>query len=220
MLPGVIIHNSVSLDNAVLGFDIDLGVHYGALLAYRPDAVLAGADTALYGIEMFLESVPAEEERDFNRPPADPGDRRPLQVIVDSRGRLHDLLHVFRRSEHTKDVIVLVSDTTPASYIDYLDARSYPAIRCGSGRVDLRTALERLRRDFGVATVVTDSGGGLNGVLIEERLAGELSLLVLPVLAGNRQKKLFESVASPVNLRFVRSEPMDHGIVHLIYRIG
>ncbi|MBN1194330.1 MAG: RibD family protein [Methanomicrobiaceae archaeon] len=219
MMPRVIIHNSVSLDNALTGFDIDLGVHYGALLTYKPDAVLTGADTVLYGVEMFLDEVPPEEERDLTRPPAKPDDSRPIEVIVDSRGRLPNLLHIFRRSEHVKDVLVLVSDRTPEEYLDYLEEREYPFIRCGSDHVDLRAALEILRREYGVSTVVSDSGSLLSGVLIREKIAGELSLLVVPVLAGTRQKKLFESVETPVDLTFNRSERLENGIMHLMYTV-
>lgn len=219
MMPRVIIHNSISLDNAITGFDIDLGVHYGALLTYMPDAVLTGADTVLYGVEKFMDEVPPEEKRDLTRPPAKPDDSRPIEVIVDSRGRLRNLLHIFRRSDHMKDVVVLVSDRTPDEYLDYLEERAYPFIRCGSSHVDLRAALEILRRKYGVSTVVSDSGSLLNGVMIREKIAGELSLLVVPVLVGTRQKKLFDSVETAVELKLRQSERLENGIMHLKYTI-
>lgn len=86
MYPEVIIHNSVSLDHAVTGFDVDLGLHYGALLAFEPGAVLAGSATAKSGIEMFMDINEPEAEADRHRPEVRPDDRRPLCVIVDSRG--------------------------------------------------------------------------------------------------------------------------------------
>ena len=81
MLPDVIIHNTVSLDSAILGFEIDLGLHYATLLAFEPDAILAGSATARYGIDMFLDEVPAEEEGDRIRPvPAPPPPNRPRSL--------------------------------------------------------------------------------------------------------------------------------------------
>jgi len=220
MLPDVIIHNTVSLDSAILGFEIDLGLHYATLLAFEPDAILAGSATARYGIDMFLDEVPAEEEGDRIRPVPAPDDPRPVSVIVDSRGVLHGLLHIYRRIEYWKDVIVLVSAATPEDYLDYLRGRGYPVIRCGTDHVALREALERLAADYGIARVVSDSGGALNGALINEHLAGQLSLLVVPVLTGATEKYLFRSVAGPVPLSLEQSAPLEGGVVHLRYAIG
>ncbi|MBT8506921.1 5-amino-6-(5-phosphoribosylamino)uracil reductase [Methanomicrobiaceae archaeon CYW5] len=220
MIPEVIIHNTVSLDNAVLGFDIDLGLHYSTLLAFEPDAILVGSATARYGIDMFLDSVPPEEGSDLVRPEPEPDDTRPVTVIVDSRGVLHGLLHIYRRMEYTKDVIVLVSDATPEEYLEYLRERAYPFIRCGTDHVALREALERLGEEYGIARVVSDSGGGLNGVLLNEHLADQLSLLVVPVLAGAGEKKLFGSVPAPIRLALADAQRLDGGVVHLRYTLG
>ena len=219
MIPEIIIHNTVSLDNAILGFDIDLGLHYSTLLAFEPDAVLVGSATARYGIEMFLYEVPPEEADDRTRPASVPDDPRPVSAIVDSRGMLHGLLHIYRRMEYTKDVIVLVSDTTPDEYLEYLQDREYPVIRCGTDHVALREALERLGEDYSIPRVVSDSGGGLNGVLLNEHLADQLSLLVVPVLAGTGEKKLFGSVAAPLPLTLADANRLDGGVVHLRYAI-
>jgi 2,5-diamino-6-(ribosylamino)-4(3H)-pyrimidinone 5'-phosphate reductase len=123
MPPRVIIHNTVSLDAAVIGFDIDIGLHYEMLLSYHPDAMLVGSTTAKTGIEMFLDIDEPEVPSDRHRPPQDPADPRPIGVFVDSRGVLHGLLHFYRRLEHTRDVVVLVSEATPESYLAYLRRR-------------------------------------------------------------------------------------------------
>ncbi|WP_300998795.1 dihydrofolate reductase family protein [Methanoculleus sp.] len=172
MHPEVIIHNSVSLDHAVRGFDVDLGLHYGALLALGPGAVLAGSATAKSEIEIFMDVREPEAAADRHRPEVRPGDPRPIGVIVDSRGVLKNPLHFYRNMEHTKDVVVLVSETTPEDYLDYLREREYPFTRCGTGRVDLRAAIRELRERFGITRVVSDSGPDLNDVLIREGIAG------------------------------------------------
>lgn len=193
MHPGVIIHNSVSLDHAVTGFEVDLGQHYGTLLAFEPEAVLVGSTTAKTGIEIFMDITLPEAEADRYRPEVRADDRRPICVIVDSRGVLKGLLHFYRNMEHTKDVVVLVSETTPEEYLDYLREREYPFIRCGGNRVDLRGALRELGEQFRVSRVVSDSGPELNNVLIREGLAGTISLIVHPIIAGEVEKKLFDS---------------------------
>ncbi|MCK9307449.1 MAG: dihydrofolate reductase family protein [Methanoculleus sp.] len=219
MHPEVIIHNSVSLDHAVTGFTVDLGLHYGALLAFEPGAVLAGSTTAKTGIELFMDITLPEAESDRHRPEMRPDDPRPLCVIVDSRGVLKDLLHFYRTMEHTKDVVVLVSETTPEDYLDYLREREYPFIRCGRERVDLRGALRELGERFGITRVVSDSGPDLNNVLIRERIADTISLIVHPFIAGDGEKKLFDKAGGRVTLELQKAVPMEQGAVHLVYAV-
>ncbi|MDV2481408.1 RibD family protein [Methanoculleus sp. Wushi-C6] len=219
MHPEVIIHNSVSLDHAVTGFEVDLSQHYGALLAFEPGAVLAGSTTAKTGIELFMDITLPEAEADRHRPEARPDDRRPICVIVDSRGVLKGLLHFYRNMEHTKDVVVLVSETTPSDYLDYLREREYPFIRCGRERVDLRGALRELGERFGISRVVSDSGPELNNVLIREGLADTISLIVHPVIAGEGEKKLFDKAGGRTALEPEKAVPMEHGAVHLVYTV-
>ncbi|MDK2916260.1 MAG: 2,5-diamino-6-(ribosylamino)-4(3H)-pyrimidinone 5-phosphate reductase [Euryarchaeota archaeon] len=219
MYPEVIIHNSVSLDHAVRGFEIDLGQHYGALLALEPGAVLAGSATAKTGIEMFMDINEPEKEADRHRPEVRPDDPRPVSVIVDSRGILKDLLHFYRNMEHTKDVIVLVAETTPEDYLDYLREREYPFIRCGKDRVDLRSAIGELGERFGIRRVVTDSGPDLNDVLIREGIADTISLIVHPVIVGEGEKRLFGRAGGRTALELRKAVPMEQGTVHLVYAV-
>jgi len=219
MYPEVIIHNSVSLDHAVTGFEVDLGLHYGALLALEPGAVLAGSTTAKTGIELFMDITLPEAEADRHRPEVRPDDRRPICVIVDSRGVLNNLLHFYRNMEHTKDVVVLVSEATPEEYLEYLREREYPFIRCGGNRVDLRGALWELGERFGVSRVVSDTGPELNNVIIREGLADTISLIVHPVIVGEGEKKLFDRAAGRAALELRKAVPMEHGTVHLVYAV-
>ena len=219
MHPGVIIHNSVSLDHAVTGFEVDLGQHYGTLLAFEPGAVLAGSATAKSGIELFMNISEPETEADRHRPEVRPDDRRPLCVIVDSRGVLNNLLHFYRNMEHTKDVVVLVSEATPEDYLDYLREREYPFIRCGKDRVDLKGAIGALGERFGVTRVVSDTGPDLNDVLIREGIADTISLIVHPVVVGEGEKKLFGRAGGRVALELQKAVPMEQGTVHLVYAV-
>ncbi|BBL67393.1 dihydrofolate reductase family protein [Methanoculleus chikugoensis] len=219
MYPEIIIHNSVSLDHAVRGFEVDLGLHYGALLAFEPGAVLAGSATAKTGIELFMDINETETETDRHRPAVLPDDPRPISVIVDSRGILKDLLHFYRNMEHTKDVVVLVSEATPEDYLDYLREREYPFIRCGKDRVDLKGALRELGERFGITRVVSDTGPDLNDVLIREGIADTISLIVHPVIVGEGEKKLFGRAGGRTALELRKAVPMEQGTIHLVYAV-
>ena len=215
----VIIHTTVSLDTATTGYDIDIGLHYEILLAFGPEALLVGSTTARTGIETFLDIDQPEGAADLRRPEVRPDDPRPIGVFVDSRGVLKGLLHVYRQMEHIKDVVVLVSEATPEDYLAYLREREYPFVRCGTERVDLRAALDELEERFGVTRVVTDSGGGLSGALIEAGVADEVSLVVTPVIAGAGCTKLFRGVDVPVDLELIGAKEAGKGRVHLRYGV-
>ncbi|QSZ66783.1 RibD family protein [Methanofollis aquaemaris] len=221
MLLDVIIHTSMSIDGAVTGFLPDIGLHYEVAAEFTPDAMLVGSMTAVSGVERYLEEVPPEEVGDLERPAVHAGDTRPLWVFVDSRGKLHGLLHVYRRSEYCRDIVVLVAEETPAAYLEYLSARDYPIIRAGGERVDLRTALEALHNRFGVQIVVSDSGERLNSALLEAGLVKTLSLVLTPTLAGRGAKHLFESLDEKrENFVLERFGEVGDGCVHLVYRVG
>ncbi len=65
-LPEVIIHNSVSLDGSLTGFNLDMDLHYRVMRNLKPDLHLVGSNTAKTGIDM--EEIPQETKNDFKKP--------------------------------------------------------------------------------------------------------------------------------------------------------
>jgi uncharacterized protein YjbI with pentapeptide repeats len=125
-------------------------------------------------MEMFMKTVPAEQPSDCQKPVIKEGDERAYWAMADSRGKLKGCLHVYRQSGYGKDVIVLVSESTPQDYLDYLKERNYDYIVAGSDHVNLRMALMELNRRYGFDTVATDTGGILAAALLEENLVDEV----------------------------------------------
>ena len=78
----------------------------------------------------------------------------------------------------------LVFVFTPQEYRNYLGERKIAAIVTGSDRIDVRAAMEVLKR-YGVVRV--DSGGTLNSVLLNSGLVDELSVLIHPFLPEGSQ---------------------------------
>ena len=215
MINKVVLHNSVSLDGSFVGLDPDMELHYRIVGHYRPDAYMAGSATAKSGIEMFGPDAPPESEADFEKPAKDPS--LAYWVIPDTRGTLQGLLHHFRRYEHCRDVIVLVSKATPASYLSYLDERGYDHIQAGDDRVDHRRAFGALAATYGMSTILVDSGRTLGNVLLNAGLVDEISLLVAPQIVGRDGKNLFADVAVKTGLACTRCEMFPGGHVWLTY---
>ncbi len=216
-LPRVIIHNSVSLDSSLTGFEPNMELHYRIASSYRPDVHLIGSQTVQKGIELFGDGVPPEEPRDFRVPERDAA--LPLWVIIDSRGLLQGLLHVCRRFEYCRDVMVLLSKQTPEAYREYLTDRNYQYLIAGTDRVDLRAALGILSESYDVRTVLTDTGRILGNALIIQGLANEISMLIHPVIVGENSYPMFGDSLKNLKLYLKQSEILEKEYIWMVYGV-
>jgi 2,5-diamino-6-(ribosylamino)-4(3H)-pyrimidinone 5'-phosphate reductase len=215
--PDVIQSNAMSLNGSLTGFPVDYAVYYPILLSYEPDMVLVGSQTVLAAGDDF----PPEEDADRRKRTWSPEDLRPFLVVVDSRGRLEGRLHAFRRMEYIRDLIILISNSTPKRYRRYLEEREYDTVCAGEHQVNLQRAFEVLHERFGARTIVTDTGGTLNAVLLDAGLVDRISILVVPVLAAQVPVPLYAGnrTGDRFDLTLLKCEPAGSGYVHLVYAV-
>jgi 2,5-diamino-6-(ribosylamino)-4(3H)-pyrimidinone 5'-phosphate reductase len=211
----VVVHNSISADGGVDGFDVDLGLHYGLASTFDADVHLVGSETLLAaGMETDAAGGGLEPPDD------DPDDRRPLLAVVDSRGRVRSWT-ALRDATHWRDrMVALCADTTPADYLEHLAAHHVDRVVAGDQQVDLARALADLERTYDAKRVLVDSGGKLNGVLLRAGLVDEVSLLVHPQLVSG-SSSMFRTAqpADPVTLRLASVERQGDGLVWLRYDV-
>jgi len=217
MLPKVIIHNSISLDGSLTGFEPNMGLHYEIAGGYEPKVHLIGSDTIVAGIELYGEGVPLEEEIDFEKPRRNKS--LPFWVIPDTRGKLKGLLHTCRRFEFCRDVVILVSETTPEVYLEHLRERNYAYHVVGRDHVDLRESLLLLSSKYKVKKVLTDTGRILSNLLLKGGFVSELSLLFHPVIVGEKSYNIFGDINENIGLKLRKKEFFSGGFVWLVYRI-
>jgi 2,5-diamino-6-(ribosylamino)-4(3H)-pyrimidinone 5'-phosphate reductase len=213
----IIIHNSVSLDCSLTGFIPDMELHYKIAGGYKPDAHLIGSETIIKGNELFGAGVPEEVPGDFISPQRDPG--LPWWVIVDSGGRLEGLLHTCRRFEFCRDVIVLVSESTPGNYLRHLTERNYQYVVAGKGKVDLKAAIDHLRLKSGIMKLLTDTGRELGNILLNMGIVSEISLLVHPLIIGEKCYPMFSDVKANLNLKLKKSEQFKNGCIWMVFSV-
>jgi 2,5-diamino-6-(ribosylamino)-4(3H)-pyrimidinone 5'-phosphate reductase len=219
MLPRVILHNSISLDSRNTLFTPDLGVHYELVGKFNMDVHLAGSNT----LANPIEPIPPEDDSVFKPPKKEPNDTRPLLVVPDSRGIVRSW-HAVRSAPFWAEHIALCTKTTPKEYLEYLDKRYINHIIIGDDHVDLKAALELLNEKYGAKTVLLDSGGTLNGVMLRAGLVDEVSLLIHPVLLGGTKPKPFfksedfEGTEEIITLKLMNCEKMGD-LVWLRYEV-
>jgi len=217
MMPEVIIHNSISIDGSLTNFEPNMTLHYRIASSYKPGVHLVGSNTVKTGIELYEDGVPSEEEKDFEKPERDKS--LPYWVIPDTRGKLKGLLHTCRRFEYCKDVIVLVSETTPTEYIKHLEIRNYDYHMVGKKNIDLEKALKLLSSEYKVKKVLTDTGRILGNLLIKQGFASELSLLIHPVIVGKKSYNIFSDINENISLKLWKQRTLPQGHLWLVYSI-
>jgi 2,5-diamino-6-(ribosylamino)-4(3H)-pyrimidinone 5'-phosphate reductase len=213
----VIVHNSVSLDGSLLGFEVDMAAHYRIAGNYKADIHLIGSNTATAGLKMFNPRIPKEQDKDFVKPKR--SQRLPLWVIPDTSGKLQGKLHVLRRFELCRDIVILTTNATPKGYLRYLTERNYDWHYMGKRPIDYAQALKLLAKTYGAKTILTDSGKTMNGILLTNGLVDELSLLVHPVIVGVKRFPLLEDIKAGIELKRMKSKPVGKGAIWLAYEV-
>jgi riboflavin biosynthesis pyrimidine reductase len=123
------------------------------------------------------------------------------------------------------DVLVLVARATPAEYLAFLRKHRQCYLVAGEERVDLATALRKMKERLGVTCLVSKAGGGLNGALLRAGLIDEIHLLVSPhAMGGAGTPTLFDGPPlargeTPTPLRLVFAHVETDGMLWLRYQV-
>jgi 2,5-diamino-6-(ribosylamino)-4(3H)-pyrimidinone 5'-phosphate reductase len=217
MMPKIILHNSISIDGSLTNFEPNMGLHYWIAGNYKPDAHLIGSNTIKKGIELYGEGVPPEEKKDFEK--QERNKSLPYWVIIDTHGHLKGLLHTCRRFEFCKDVIVLISEKTPKNYLNYLKERNYEYHIAENDHVDLKKTLELLYNKYQAKTILTDTGRILSNLLLNKGFVSEISLLIHPIIVGNKSYNMFGDINKNLKLRLFKKEIFEKQYIWLVYKV-
>lgn len=200
--PYVVLHVAVSLDGSTAGFDADVGRFYELAATWHEDVTLAGADTIL-----------AQEEALGTAELPGPSPGGPTLAVVDGRGRVR-AWQALLDAGYWSRVVAVHSAGTPAR------DHGFPEIVAGGDRVDLTAMLQSLRERYGAGVVRVDSGGALNGALLDAGVVDEVSLLVHPVLAAAGARRAWHGggPAAGRAMTLVAAETLPGGLVWLRHR--
>lgn len=171
-LPRVVVHVAVSLDGSTTGFPPNVGEFYRLAGQWEEDATLVGSRTILDS-PVGTSADPPDAAGAWS---ASNRSERPLLAIVDSGGRVK-CWGALAGAGVWKAAVSLGSRRTSVQHHEFLRRQGVESLVVGDNRVELRAALERLRRDFDVRVLRVDSGGELSGALLREGLVSEVSLL-------------------------------------------
>jgi 2,5-diamino-6-(ribosylamino)-4(3H)-pyrimidinone 5'-phosphate reductase len=186
--PRVICHMMASLDGRILtdGWPLSkegLRQYEQVHASYEPDAWICGRVTMEQHFAQGLRAD-AEVAREHHGAPREdfraPGEHDSYAFAVDSSGRL-----AWETNDIDGDhVVAILSERVSDAYLAFLRERGVSYLLAGARDLDLPLALEKIREQFGVRTLMLEGGGRINGGMLRAGLIDEVSLLLAPVADG------------------------------------
>jgi riboflavin biosynthesis pyrimidine reductase len=82
-------------------------------------------------------------------------------------------------------VIEILTEKVSRAYLTHLQEKRVSYIFAGQTEIDLKTALRKLKRLFGIKRLLLEGGGIINGSFLKSGLIDELSQLVMPLADGS-----------------------------------
>jgi riboflavin biosynthesis pyrimidine reductase len=143
-------------------------------------------------------------------------------AVVDGRGRV---AWTHKGDEETS-LLVIASDSTPLPYLARLRQERIPYLIAGTRRVDLGSALAKIRAQLGAGCLVSQAGGGLNGALLRAGLVDELHIITVPALVGGlgtpsvMDGPPLGTGSLPQQLRTIDVQVGAHGTIWAHYEVG
>jgi len=150
-------------------------------LRTQADALMSGARTADLN-PITLDSGGEKFRRLRLRQGRAP---EPVRVLVSGAASLNPEAEVFRR--RSSPIIVLTTSRAPRRRVEKLQMVADEVRSFGAAEIDFRSALEWLRRTYGVERLLCEGGGALNDALFRAGLVDEVHLTVCPFVFGGRE---------------------------------
>jgi riboflavin biosynthesis pyrimidine reductase len=141
-------------------------------------------------------------------------------VVLDALGKI-----AWGRSDVGGDpIVVVLTEHVPDAHLATLRADGVSYIFAGTTEIGLIAALDTLNRELGIAKLLLEGGGVVNGSFLRSGLIDEISLLIVPAIDGaSGAPALFDSInpsdgTPPINTLSLDScELLEGGKVWLRY---
>ncbi len=189
--PRIICHILQSVDGNIDGdfFTVpEIGSAYRAFSRIREefacDVVISGATTAAEIYRGgFIGILPQASER-WPRTDRKAASAEKYAVVIDGTGSVRwDSGNVERGGEKLHVIVVLQENASDA-YISHLHKAGVSYIFAGKDGLDLPLAARKLKKLFGIESMLLSGGGVVDWSFLQAALIDEISLVVPPVIDG------------------------------------
>lgn len=124
-----------------------------------------------------------------------------LVVCTDPQGTLKWHRNYIERSGEKSHVVEILTEAVSDQYIACLRKLEISYVFAGAESLDLPLAMRKLKSEFGVDRLLVTGGGVMDWSLLQAGVLDELSLVVAPVVTGERDRatSFDQSAFSPAN---------------------
>ena len=225
MRPYIICHMMASLDGRIdcdMTEQIDDTNHYyEALDQLECPSVMEGKITLVKhsALPGFFQST--QPHKDAGQQVYKAIEAEGYAIGVDTNGTL---LWGDDTTEHFgKPLLMILSEKASEEYLAYLKGKQISYLTIGQESIDLKAAMEILRRDFGIERLAVVGGGHINGSMLDLGLIDEVSMMYGYGIDGREgMAAAFDGrpmSRGPVRLTF-KSVTEQDGIVWMRYLVG
>ena len=138
-------------------------------------------------------------------------------VAIDAKGKLR-----WKGNTANGDhVIEVLTEGVSDAFLAHLQKDGVSYIFAGTDEIDLPVALGKLSDEFGIATLLLEGGGRINGSFVAAGLVDEYNLLLAPIIDGfadSRSSFAHDEEDKPVlPMRLVSTSEQKHGVLLMKY---
>lgn len=234
--PYIFCHMLTSLDGKIMGKymetpeskvagDFFYNISFGKNPYYKHQGWLSGRVTTddnftFYEKPKLNEHVALVPEDDFVAKQA------PMYYVsVDPSGKLGWKDSTLTYIDTTAHVIEVLTEKASAAYKDFLRRLSISYIIAGVKTLDYALAMEKLKKLFGIETLMLGGGAALNWSFIQAGMCDEIGIVIAPSADGStKTQTLFMakdglSDDTPVGFSLLEAKALDGGSVWLRYKV-
>ena len=114
-------------------------------------------------------------------------------------------------------VIEVLTEKAPKPFVAYLKSVGISYIFAGKEEIDLKLALKKLKKNFGIKKLAVCGGSGINGSFYNENLYDQLDIIMSPIVGENEGLTLFGGAKEFRLYKLEGVRTLDHGAVYLKY---
>lgn len=201
MRPYVVCHMIMSLDGRIVSSRWNLSAEGRAEYentadTYQANAWMCGRIT-MAGFARGVGPAPTTNSSPISKTDhVAPHTQTSYAIALDPSGKI-----CWERADITGDhIITVLTEKVSSDYLALLQSWKVSYLFGGRDALNLAIVLDKLATRFGIATLLLEGGGKINGSMLRAGLIDELSLLVAPVADGSSgSPALFDVLDSHTN---------------------
>lgn len=141
-------------------------------------------------------------------------------VVYDRRARCNWDINTINYGGKDALIVMVLTKNAPKSYLAHLRKLGIAYIICGTDDIDLELSLNKLKKLFGIDTLVLCGGAVINGAFHKKGLLDELSIVMAPFIEGDNSKKNYLETDDFINTKYVYKsiKPLSDGGIHLMFK--